>query len=149
MRPGMQTKPNAESGFFNPRIFVAFTLGLAGIGLAFLSLASSPPTEKEATPRTAIHVSENSATITTSPDAPAAPSALGFSAPIQMIRPLSPLFFQQGGEPEIKVDLFGNIYLTAIQGTPGGVDLWKSTDKGETFVYMVQPDVDQAKCTTI
>ena len=72
-----------------------------------------------------------------------------FSAPVEMIRPLSPAFFQQGGEPEIKVDVYGNIYLTAIQGVPGGVDLWKSIDKGGTFVYLGQPDGAQDKCPTI
>src|SRR5439155_9617726 len=57
-----------------------------------------------------------------------------FSTPIQMVRPTSPVFFQQGGEPEIKVDLWGNIYVTAIQGVPGGVDLFKSINKGTSFV---------------
>jgi len=43
-------------------------------------------------------------------------------------------------EPEIKVDIFGNIYVTAIEGVPAGVDLWKSTDGGTTFAYLGQPD---------
>src|SRR6202171_4032720 len=76
-------------------------------------------------------------------------AANSFSAPVQMVRPLSPAFFQQGGEPEIKVDIYGNIYLTAIQGVPGGVDLWKSIDKGATFVYLGQPDGAQDKCPSI
>ncbi|MEY2546245.1 MAG: hypothetical protein QOG48_1362 [Verrucomicrobiota bacterium] len=50
-----------------------------------------------------------------------------------------PLGFQDV-EPEIKVDLFGNIYVTAIEGVPAGVDLWKSTDGGGTFTYLGQPD---------
>src|SRR4029077_10130718 len=66
-----------------------------------------------------------------------------------MVRPTSPIFFQQGGEPEVKVDLFGNIYVTAIQGVPGGVDLWKSTNNGANFVYMGQPDGAQDKCPSI
>src|SRR6266480_3193441 len=136
---------DSESGFLDSRIFVAVVFCLTGIGLAFLSFASSP---SGTATRTATYVAGNPAAAA-SPNDPAAPSALGFSTPIQMIRPLSPVFFQQGGEPEIKVDLFGNIYLTAIQGTPGGVDLWKSTDKGATFVYMGQPDGAQDKCTTI
>ncbi|MGI9089164.1 MAG: dockerin type I domain-containing protein [Chthoniobacterales bacterium] len=60
--------------------------------------------------------------------------------------PLSPIFFQQDAEPEIKSDIFGNIYLTAINGVPGGTDLWKSTDKGTTFSYLGQPDGLQDKC---
>ena len=78
-----------------------------------------------------------------------APTASTFSAPVQLMRPLSPIFFQQGGEPEIKVDNFGNVYVTAIQGVPGGVDLWKSINNGATFVYMGQPDGAQDKCPTI
>jgi hypothetical protein len=73
-----------------------------------------------------------------------------FSTPSELVRPISPIFFQQGGEPEIKIDIFGNIYVTAIQGVPGGVDLWKSTDGGNTpFPYLGQPDGAQDKCPTI
>ena len=76
-------------------------------------------------------------------------STFTFSAPLQLQRPLSLIFFQSGGEPEIKSDIFGNIYVTAIQGNPGGVDLWKSTDKGATFPYLGEPDGAQDKCTTV
>lgn len=78
-----------------------------------------------------------------------AEAAVTFSNPIQMVRPLSPAFFQQGGEPEIKIDLWNNIYVTAIQGVPGGVDLWKSIDNGSTFVYLGEPDGAQDKCPSI
>src|SRR4051794_4056803 len=44
-----------------------------------------------------------------------------FAAPKQMPKaPISPAFFQQDAEPEIKADLFGNTYVTAINGVPGG-----------------------------
>jgi hypothetical protein len=70
-----------------------------------------------------------------------------FSTPLELTgHPPSPAFFQADAEPEIKVDLFGNIYVTAIQGVPGGTDLWKSTDKGASFVYMGQPDGAQDHC---
>jgi hypothetical protein len=46
----------------------------------------------------------------------------------------------QDVEPEIKIDIYGNIYIGAIEGVPAGVDLWKSTDKGANFVYLGQPD---------
>jgi hypothetical protein len=72
-----------------------------------------------------------------------------FSNPVEMVRPSSPVFFQQGGEPETKVDVFGNIYVTAIQGVPGGVDLWKSINGGANFVYLGQPDGAQDKCPSI
>src|SRR5215212_824859 len=70
-----------------------------------------------------------------------------FAAPQQMPKsPLSPIFFQQDGEPEIKADLFGNIYITAINGVPGGTDLWKSVNQGGSFAYLGQPDGLQDKC---
>src|ERR1700736_5239578 len=60
-----------------------------------------------------------------------------FAAPQELTgHPPSPAFFQVDAEPEIAIDIFGNIYATAIQGVPGGTDLWKSTDKGNTFVYL-------------
>ncbi len=53
----------------------------------------------------------------------------------------------QSIEPEIKIDIFGNIYVTGTHGVPGGLDFWKSTDKGASFVYLGQPDGAQDKCT--
>ncbi|MDT5070397.1 MAG: hypothetical protein QOK02_6552, partial [Mycobacterium sp.] len=41
----MQKKRAAQSGFFNPRILVAFALCSAGAFLAMLSLAATLPTE--------------------------------------------------------------------------------------------------------
>jgi len=58
--------------------------------------------------------------------------------------PPSPAFFQQDAEPEITIDIFGNIYVTAIQGVPGGTDLWKSTDKGASFAFLGQPEIGRA-----
>jgi hypothetical protein len=80
-------------------------------------------------------------------------SSFTFSTPKELVRP--PVLAIPGGvvslkdqdlEPEIKVDIFGNIYITAIHGVPGGVDLWKSIDKGATFVYLGEPDGAQDKC---
>jgi hypothetical protein len=79
-----------------------------------------------------------------------ATSSFTFSTPIELTKtPISPIFFQQDGEPEIKVDVFGNIYVTAINGVPGGTDLWKSTDKGTSFVYLGEPDGAQDHCSTL
>ena len=117
--------------------FVA--LSVITVTLFFLSTVFAKQravsTESATEIRSATHVSEA--------------SAFTFSAPIQMVRPLSPAFFQQGGEPEIKIDLWNNIYVTAIQGVPGGVDLWKSINNGTSFVYMGQPDGAQDKCPSI
>src|SRR5438552_9504254 len=64
----------------------------------------------------------------------------------QQLLPGNPVLGFQDVEPEIKVDISGNIYITAIEGVPAGVDLWKSTDKGATFLYLGQPD--GAQCPT-
>ena len=74
-------------------------------------------------------------------------------APIPAVSPCPlptgcPSIKDQDTEPEIKVDLFGNVYVTAIHGYPGGVDLWKSTDKGASFAYLGIPDGTEDKCVT-
>lgn len=83
-----------------------------------------------------------------------------FSTPFALTHPPIPAFSpcplptgcpaikDQDTESEIKTDIFGNVYVTAIHGYPGGVDLWKSTDKGATFSYLGIPDGTQDKCVT-
>ncbi len=74
-------------------------------------------------------------------------SNLTFSAPQELQRPIDLL--NNGGtgvssdqdvEPRIVHDVLGNYYVAAIQGVPGGIDVWKSTDSGNTFSYLGQPD---------
>jgi hypothetical protein len=77
-----------------------------------------------------------------------------FSTPQALTHPPIPVtagvsLKDQDVEPEIKVDIFGTIYVTAIHGTPGGVDLWKSKDGGTTFIYMGEPDGAQDKCDVV
>jgi len=79
------------------------------------------------------------------------PGNFSFAAPQQLIRPPIPAtpgvtLLDQDQEPEIKVDLFGTVYVTAIHGVPGGVDLWKSNNDGTSFVYLGEPDGAQDKC---
>jgi hypothetical protein len=77
------------------------------------------------------------------------PGTFTFSAPLQLPKPPpqpTDIFFIADGEPEIKIDVFGNIYASAINGVPGGTDLWKSTNKGSSFQYLGQPDGLQDKC---
>src|SRR5947209_15747595 len=74
-----------------------------------------------------------------------------FSMPQALTHPPIPptpgvSFKDQDIEPEIKVDLFGTVYLTAIRGYPGGVDLWKSTNQGTNFAYLGIPDGTQDAC---
>ncbi|HEX8077538.1 MAG TPA: hypothetical protein VF511_06965, partial [Chthoniobacterales bacterium] len=77
-------------------------------------------------------------------------AATAFAAPVLLAKPapvdLPVQFIAQSGEPEIKIDIFGNIYVTAINGVPGGTDLWKSVDNGATFRFMGQPDGAQDHC---
>src|SRR4029077_12289100 len=54
---------------------------------------------------------------------------------------LVPTLLTYGLEPEIKTDVFGNIYITNMEGVGGGgLDLFKSTDKGVTFTFLGKPD---------
>ena len=90
--------------------------------------------------------------VTTTTLPPAAPTYIAgnftFSTPQALARaPIAiPILKDQDLEPEIKTDLFGNIYVTGMHGYPGGVDLWKSTDKGTTFSWLGQPDGTQDPC---
>src|SRR3954454_22716759 len=79
------------------------------------------------------------------------PATFSFTTPQRLVRPPIPptpgvTLLDQDIEPEIKIDVFGNIYVTAIDGVPGGVDLWKSTDKGATFTFLGHPDGAQDQC---
>lgn len=49
----------------------------------------------------------------------------------------------QNVEPEVAINPFGTVYVTAIQGVPAGTDFWRSQDGGETFDYLGQPDGTQ------
>ena len=110
-------------------------IALAATSGLFLSDAFArqkrAPSKPTITPTTPIYVNGN----------------FTFTAPQELTgHPASPAFFQADAEPEITVDIFGNIYVTAIQGVPGGTDFWKSTDKGNSFVYLGEPDGAQDHC---
>jgi len=53
----------------------------------------------------------------------------------------------QDVEPRVVHDALGNLYVAAIQGIPGGVDVWKSLDGGNTFTYLGEPDGIQVGAT--
>ena len=126
----MKKQRASESGLFNLRVLAAFALCSAGVMLGMFSLAANSSSIDLAN-RTPTHLD----------------AGFTFSNPVELIKsPISPIFFQQDGEPEIKIDLFGTIYVTAINGVPGGTDLWKSNDAGATFAYMGQPDGAQDHC---
>jgi hypothetical protein len=74
-------------------------------------------------------------------------SNLTFSASQELQRPIdlanttgNIVTADQDVEPRIVHDALGNYYVAAIQGVPGGIDVWKSVDSGNTFTYLGQPD---------
>src|SRR4051812_21532797 len=119
---------NSEMRWF----LAAFVLTAASLAAAFFLRAANAPARVDAPNRTPVYTA----------------GSFTFSAPLQLGgKPISPIFFQADAEPEIKSDLFGNIYVTAINGVPGGVDLWKSINNGAAFAYLGQPDGAQDKCS--
>jgi len=82
------------------------------------------------------------------------PGQMIFGTPFELERPNDPLnsgatlVLDQDAEPRVVHDALGNLYVAAIQGVPGGVDVWKSFDGGKTFTYLGQPDGTQVVATT-
>ena len=50
----------------------------------------------------------------------------------------------QDVEPSIKLDQFGTIYASAINGVGSGTDFWRSTNGGTSFQYLGEPDGAQS-----
>lgn len=79
---------------------------------------------------------------------------MAFSTPFELPRPNDPansgatIVADQDTEPRVVHDSLGNLYVAAIQGVPGGVDVWKSYDTGTSFTYLGQPDGTQVVATT-
>jgi hypothetical protein len=82
------------------------------------------------------------------------PGKMTFGTPFELARPNDPvnsgatIVFDQDVEPRVAHDSLGNLHVAAIQGVPGGVDVWKSYDAGKTFTYLGQPDGTQVLATT-
>lgn len=81
-------------------------------------------------------------------------SNMTFSAPQELQRPIdltnstgTITSADQDVEPRIVHDALGNYYVAAIQGVPGGIDVWKSVDSGNSFTYLGQPDGVQIGAT--
>jgi hypothetical protein len=81
-----------------------------------------------------------------------------FNTPQQLMRPNDVLnvvtsnagilfALDQDVEPRVVHDPLGNLYAAAIEGVPGGVDVWKSMDGGTTWSYLGEPDGAQALAT--
>ena len=80
------------------------------------------------------------------------PGSFTFSTPFELTRPNDIansngtiiLAADQDAEPRIAHDPLGNLYVAAIEGVPGGVDVWRSSDAGNTFSFLGEPDGAQA-----
>jgi hypothetical protein len=78
--------------------------------------------------------------------------AFTFSTPFELNRPTDIansngtliVTADQDVEPRIGHDPLGNLYVAAIEGVPGGVDVWKSMDGGKSFNFLGEPDGAQA-----
>ena len=100
----MKKQRASESGLFNLRVLAAFTLCSAAVMLTMFSLSAKPSSTAALGSRTPKTVE----------------SSFTFSNPVELVKsPYSPIFFQEDGEPEIHVDLYGTVYVTAINGVPG------------------------------
>lgn len=80
------------------------------------------------------------------------PGSFTFSTPFELSRPndivnsngVVLVAADQDTESRVAHDPLGNLYVAAIEGVPGGVDMWKSQDSGNSFTYLGEPDGAQA-----
>jgi hypothetical protein len=128
---------NSKTAFINPRVIAAIPLWFVGCFLAMLGFAgtagSSTSVKTDATSSPAIAQTGSRTAVYQT-------GGFTFGLTKQLLPNALPVGQYQNVEPEIKTDIFGNIYVTSIQGVPDGLDLWKSTDKGTSFTYLGQPD---------
>ncbi len=111
-------------------IYASMSLGAPGTAYnGTITLQANPPV-----------IQTIAATYTADPDGKFGPQMFEFTSDQQLVANLSTGSAGQDVEPGIVIDPFGNIYVSAIEGVPAGSDLWRSTDYGNTFTYLGQPD---------
>jgi len=110
-------------------IYATFSLGVPGTAYTgTVTLQGTPPP-----------IDKLAASYTLDPDGKFGPQMFQFTSDLLLVAtPASSA--GQDVEPGIVIDPFGNIYVSAIEGVPAGSDLWRSTDFGNTFTYLGQPD---------
>jgi hypothetical protein len=124
-----------QTAFFSPRVVAAIPLWFVGCFLAVLSFAGTADTGASTNTSTTASIPQSGSRTATYQG-----GGFTFGLTKQLLPNALPVGQYQNVEPEIKIDIFGNIYVTAIQGVPDGLDLWKSADKGANFTYLGQPD---------
>jgi len=111
-------------------IYASFSLGVPGTPYSCtITLQPTPPA-----------ITKLAASYTLDPDGKFGPQMFQFTSDIPLVATPPTGSAGQDVEPGIVIDPFGNIYVSAIEGVPGGSDLWRSTDFGNTFTYLGQPD---------
>jgi hypothetical protein len=111
-------------------IYASFSLGVPGTPYTgTITLQPTPPL-----------ITKLAASYTLDPDGKFGPQMFQFTSDVQLVATPATGSAGQDVEPGIVIDPFGNIYVSAIEGVPAGSDLWRSTDFGNTFTYLGQPD---------
>jgi hypothetical protein len=111
-------------------IYASFSLGAPGTPYTgTITLQPTPPA-----------ITKLAASYTLDPDGKFGPQMFQFTSDVQLVATPASGSAGQDVEPGIVIDPFGNIYVSAIEGVPAGSDLWRSTDFGNTFTYLGQPD---------
>jgi hypothetical protein len=111
-------------------IYASFSLGVPGTPYTgTITLQPTPPA-----------ITKLAASYTLDPDGKFGPQMFQFTSDVLLVATPPTGSAGQDVEPGIVIDPFGNIYVSAIEGVPAGSDLWRSTDFGNTFTYLGQPD---------
>jgi hypothetical protein len=111
-------------------IYASFSLGVPGTAYTgTVTLQPTPPP-----------IEKLAASYTLDPDGKFGPQMFQFTSDLQLVATPPNGSAGQDVEPGIVIDPFGNIYVSAIEGIPAGSDLWRSTDSGNSFTYLGQPD---------
>ena len=111
-------------------IYSSFSLGVPGTSYTgTVTLQPTPPP-----------IAKLAASYSLDPDGKFGPQMFQFTSDLLLVATPPSGSAGQDVEPGIVIDPFGNIYVSAIEGVPAGSDLWRSTDFGNTFTYLGQPD---------
>src|SRR5712692_3965336 len=120
----------SQSGLFNPRILLAFSLCSVGVLLAMLSFATMPSSGATGSSRSSADKQNAKAAATTTAPAPLGPTTnLSNGITFDHATLNDPVVIL--GEPDISIDNHGGIYVSGPGGSPTQTSwFWKSDDKG-------------------
>jgi hypothetical protein len=111
-------------------IYAAFSLGVPGTAYkGTVTLQATPPNSEKL-----------AGSYSPDPDGKFGSQMFQFTSDLLLVATPPNGSAGQDIEPGIVIDPFGNIYASAIEGVPAGSDFWRSTDLGNSFTYLGQPD---------